>query len=140
MTSPKGRTAALAGALLTMTFGAGVLSGVAFDRWLIPAKEPGIRITRDYSTVLDALGLTAEQRTRAQALMEESNPASEAVLRRASEELRQVADSVDQRLREILTLEQEARVGEMRPPPLLGIKRRQATWETKEGTLRRARP
>jgi Spy/CpxP family protein refolding chaperone len=141
MTNPgKRRTAVLAGALLAMTFGVGVLSGVALDRWLIPPKESGVRIMRDYSSVLDALELTVEQRTRAQALMEESNPASESVLRRASEELRQVADSVDQRLREILTPEQQARLDTMRRQPVFIIKRRLPSGATTVDTLRRPSP
>ena len=141
MTNPvKGRTAVLAGALLAMTFGVGVLSGIVLDRWLIPPKESGIRVMRNYSSVLDALELTSDQRTRAQALMEASNPASEAVLRRASEELRQVADSVDQRLREILTPEQQARLDTMRRQPVFIIKRRLPNGTTTEDTLRRTEP
>jgi Spy/CpxP family protein refolding chaperone len=129
------KPALLAGLLLAITFGAGALTGVAIDRWVGKSPEPGTRITRDYSGVLEALDLTPEQDSRARALMEESAPASEAVLRKASEELRQVADSVDRRLRALLTAEQQIRLDSLRRAVFI-IKRRLPSGATTTDTLR----
>jgi hypothetical protein len=130
------KPAIVAGLLLVLTFGVGALTGMAIDRWLVRSPEPGIRITRDYSGVLEALKLTPEQGTRAETLMEQTAPASEAILRKASEELLHVADSVDRKLREMLTAEQQARLDSLQRRPVFLIKRRLPSGASTVDTIR----
>lgn len=137
--SPPRRPALVAGALLALVFAAGAVAGIAADRWFSPRSAPGTRITRDFSAVLDALDLDADQRRQAQALLENSAPRSETILREVAEQLQLVADSVDAELRKILTPAQRARLDSLGRGPLFVIKRKSAEGTTVD-TLGRSRP
>lgn len=130
----------LAGALLLLTFGAGMVAGSAAHRWIGPPAAMAARFGRDVSGVLDALDLTPAQRVQARALLEGNAPRSEAVLREAAEQLRFVADSVDAELRKILTPAQQAKLDSLRREPVFVIKRKAAGGRTTVDTLRRAGP
>ena len=126
----------LAGGLLAVVFTAGAAAGVAGDRWLSPSAESGVRVTRDFSTILDELDLGTDQRRQAQTLLEQSAPRSEAILRDVAEQLQQVADSVDAELRELLSPTQRAKLDSLRRGPLFVIKRKSSGGTTVDTVAR----
>jgi hypothetical protein len=123
-------------ALLLLVFATGAASGVVIDRALAPAQARETRIARDMSGVLDSLGLTEDQRARAEAVLEGSAPRSEEAMREAAARLRQVADSVDATLRAILTPAQRERLDRLRREPTFLIKRKTAGGTTVVDTVR----
>ncbi len=123
-------------ALLALAFAVGAAAGVGATRRLAPAPTIQARLTRDMSGVLDGLGLTPEQRARAEAILEASAPRAEEAMRDAAERLRGVADSVDAELRTILTPEQRSRLDERRRPPTFKIRRKAPGGGTTVDTLR----
>jgi Spy/CpxP family protein refolding chaperone len=112
--------------ILALVFFAGALAGIVGDRLL----SPRIRLraaTDDMSQVFDRIGLTGEQRTRAEAIAARSAPRSRAIMLDAVERLRVVADSVDAELRAILTPEQRLRLDSLAREPRIMLKRRVMT-------------
>ena len=127
----------LAGALVTLALAAGFALGVAADRWLAPIPTMRTRVIRDMSSVLDDLGLSPEQRRRAEAILAASAPRSEEAMRAAAGRLRLVADSVDAELRAILTPEQQRRLDLLRREPVFMIKQKTPGGGTTVDTVRR---
>jgi uncharacterized membrane-anchored protein YjiN (DUF445 family) len=120
----KSRSRAVAWALLALAFVAGAVVGVAADRMLTPKTTMRARITRDMSGTLDKLGLSPEQRARAEAIIERSAPRSEQAMREIAERLQSVSDSVDAEVRTILTVEQRSRLDSLRRQPIFMLKRK----------------
>jgi hypothetical protein len=110
-------------------FVAGVGAGVLVDRVML--RGPTVRarlVAPGMTSVLDKLGLTAEQRAKADSILSRRAPASETVMMEMAEHLRAVADSVDRELRQILTPAQVARLDSMRlAEPQLMLKRKTVT-------------
>jgi Spy/CpxP family protein refolding chaperone len=131
----EGRRRSLTAAWVALAFAAGVAVGVVADRWLAPEPTARTRVIRDLSGVLDGLGLTPDQRVIAESILAASAPRSEAALREAAGRLQDVADSVDARLRAILTPEQRARLDRLRRQPVFMIKRKTPGQETTVDTL-----
>ena len=132
----EGRGRFLTAAWVALAFAAGVAVGVVADRWLAPEPTARTRVIRDMSGVLDGLGLSPDQRVRADSILQASAPRSEAALREAAGRLQQVADSVDARLRAILTPEQRTRLDRLRRQPVFMLKRKLPGQETTVDTLR----
>jgi hypothetical protein len=131
---------AITAALIALAFAAGAGIGVAVDRGLAPAPTVQARVIRDMSVVLDSLGLSAEQRVQAQAIVEASAPRTEEAMREAADRLRSVAESVDTELRAILTPEQRIRLDELRRQPVFMIKRKAPGGGTTVDTVLRRPP
>ena len=127
----------LAGALVTLSLAAGFALGVGADRWLAPTPTMRTRVIREMSSVLDDLGLSPEQRRRAEAILAASAPRSEEAMRAAAGRLRLVADSVDAELRAILTPEQQRRLDLLRREPVFMIKQKTPGGGTTVDTVRR---
>src|SRR5262245_62814471 len=117
------RPGMVAGLLLVVAFGLGALTGVAVDRWTGSSPQTQVRITRDYSSLLNALKLAPEQRAKVRELMEQSAPASEAILRAASEGLRRVSDSIAGRLRELIPADQHPTLEQYLKKPIFLMRR-----------------
>lgn len=72
----------------------------------------------------EALGLSAEQRTQAEALFEKHRPQFEAVFEESLPKVRALQDEMDGEFEKLLTAEQKVRFAELRahrpplPPPL----------------------
>lgn len=122
--------------LIALAFAAGAVVGVATARWLAPTPTVQARVIRDMTGVLDSLGLSSEQRARAQAIVEASAPRTEEAMREAAERLRFVADSIDTELRAILTPEQRIRLDQLRRQPIFMIKRKTPGGGTTADTVR----
>jgi Spy/CpxP family protein refolding chaperone len=135
MLDKSSRSRAVAWALLAVAFVAGAAAGVAADRLLTPKTTVRARITRDMSGTLDKLGLSPEQRARAEAIIERSAPRSEQAMRDIAERLQSVSDSVDAELRAILTVEQRARLDSLRRQPVFMLKRKTSGSATTVDTL-----
>lgn len=113
--------------MMVLVFIAGAAAGVIGDR-LSLGDRPRIRtVVSDMSPVFDRLGLTAEQRLRAEAIVTRSAPRSAAIMMETAERLRAVADSVDSELRAILTAEQRLRLDSLRREPMMVLKRKVQT-------------
>ena len=117
------RSRAIAAALLVLTFVAGAAAGVVADRLLAPAPTMRTRMVRDVSGVLDKLGLTPDQRVRAEAILQRSGPRVEEAMREAAERLRMASDSVDAELRALLSPEQRLRLDSFKRAPVFLLKR-----------------
>jgi hypothetical protein len=111
--------------LLLAAFAAGFAAGLASDRLegggrrgslLVRVEAPG--------AVLDKLGLTPEQRSRAEAISNRRAPRTEAMMGEIAERFRQIADSVDAELRAILTEEQRVRLDSLRSGQRILLKRK----------------
>jgi hypothetical protein len=120
----RARSRAIAGALLALAFVAGAAAGLIADRLLVPTPTIRTRIVRDMSSVLDKLGLTAQQRVQAESIIQQSGPRTEEAMREVAERLRLVSDSVDAELRAILTTDQRARLDSLKRAPMFMIKRK----------------
>jgi hypothetical protein len=110
----RSRSRAIAWALLALSFVAGAAVGVTVNRLLTPEPTNRARITRDMSGALDKLGLTPQQRTQADAIIERSAPRAEQAMRDVAKRLQSVSDSVDAEVRGILTVEQRARLDSLK--------------------------
>lgn len=135
MPEKRSRSRAIAGALLVLAFVAGTAAGVTVDRLLTSEPIVGTRITRDMSGVLDKLGLTAQQRSEAEAIIERSAPRTQEAMLEVAERLRAVSDSVDAELRAILTTEQRARLDSLRRQPMFMLKRKMSGSGTTVDTV-----
>jgi len=135
MPEKSSRSRAVAWALLALAFIAGAAAGVTADRLLAPKTVVRARITRDMSGTLDKLGLTPEQRARADSIIERSAPRSEQAMRDVAERLQSVSDSVDAEVRAILTVEQRTRLDSLRRQPMFMLKRKTRGSATTVDTL-----
>jgi Spy/CpxP family protein refolding chaperone len=135
MMETRTRSRAIAGALLVLVFVTGAAAGVTADRLLTPKPILRARITRDMSGVLDKLGLTAQQRAQADAIIERSGPRTEEAMIEVAERLRIVSDSVDAELRAILTPEQRTLLDALRRQPMFMLKRKASGSGTKVDTI-----
>ena len=120
---PTSRSRAIAAALLAVTFVAGAAAGVVADRLLVPAPTMRTRMVRDMSGVLDKLGLSPDQRVRAESIIQRSGPRTEEAMREAAELLRTASDSVDAELRALLSPEQRVRLDSLKRTPVFMLKR-----------------
>ena len=130
MTSPvtppsSPRVRPLVASIIALVFVVGALAGIVGDRLLSPRIR--LRTATDMSQVFDRIGLTGEQRMRAEAIAARSAPRSRAIMMDAAERLRAVADSVDAELRAILTPEQRLRLDSLEREPRIMLKRRVMT-------------
>ena len=113
MTSNRTRKGLVIASMLALAFVGGASAGVAGDR-LLNART-GIRVTMDDgSALLDRLSLTPDQRVRAESILARRSPLARAVMTEAATKLRQVADSADADLREILTPSQRVALDSLR--------------------------
>jgi len=124
MTVEGRRPQSLTTAWLVLAFAAGAAAGVAADRALAPEPTVRTRVIQEMSGVLDGLGLTPDQRVRAEAILEASTPRSEEAMREAAGRLREASDSVDAQLHAILTTEQRTRLDRLRRQPVFMLKRK----------------
>jgi len=136
MTAEGRRSRILTAAWLTLAFAAGVVGGIAADRVLPPEPTVRTRVVREMAGMLDGLGLTPDQRVRAESILEASAPRSEEAMREAAGRLQDVADSVDAQLRAILTPEQQTRLDRIRRQPVFMLKRKTPGQETTVDTIR----
>lgn len=111
-------------AMLLAAFIAGVAAGLAFDRVVQP--EPGLKtvVVADMSRVLDKLELTAQQRGKADSVLQRRAPTTERMMLDVAERLRGLSDSVDAELRAILTAQQRVRLDSLRSDRKLMLKRK----------------
>jgi Spy/CpxP family protein refolding chaperone len=120
------RTRTLILSLLLLAFIAGASSGVAGRRLLAPRMGVRTQIA-DMSTLLDQLDLSVEQRQRADSIVSRKAPRSTAIMLETIERLREVADSVDRELRDVLTDDQRRKLDAIRRPSRLMLRRKMIT-------------
>jgi Spy/CpxP family protein refolding chaperone len=120
--SPRARIVGIM-ALLAV-FVAGGAAGVAADRLWSSGRGIRVKLEARNSGILDKLGLTPEQRSRAEAIMERKTPRTEGMLMEVGERLQLIADSVDAELRAILTPEQRMRLDSLGAGQRLLLKRK----------------
>jgi Spy/CpxP family protein refolding chaperone len=107
--------------LLVATFAAGTVTGAGVCRWVAPPRReapppppPGGPLP------LEELGLSAEQRDKAFAILERHRPELEAVLRETFPKVRAINALIESEIRQLLTAEQAKKLDEIqarRPPP-----------------------
>ena len=108
--------------ILLAAFLAGALAGATFEHYCCgsvaraPAGPPD-----GLPGPFEVLGLDAAQRARAEVIVKRRSPELEAIMWRASEQIRPVVESIAAEIRPILTPEQNRRLDEMlaHPPPFL---------------------
>jgi hypothetical protein len=121
--------------LVTFAFVGGVSIGVIGDRLARRVDRSSTRITTDFSSVLDDLSLTREQRSRATAILERSAPLTEETMFEVAGRLQAISDSVDRELRAILTPSQRSRLDSLRRGPIFLLKRVKANGNTSVDTV-----
>lgn len=122
-------------ALIALAFAAGAAAGAAVDRYLNRGMMIRTRIVGDMSGILDQLGLTAAQRTQAQAILDRSAPRSREVMLEVGARLRSISDSVDAELRSILTPAQRLKLDSLRRPAKLVLRRKDPSGATSVDTV-----
>lgn len=123
-----GRVRAQGIVIVLVMFAVGVLAGIAIERVRIarsaPPQSPPFGMGQPWPEghlpmMFRELDLTPDQRERIAAILRESRPRTDEILRRMLPRLRAVTDSVRHQVREVLTVEQAARLdsltAEMRP-------------------------
>jgi hypothetical protein len=114
----------LVGALLLVaSFVAGVVVGITAQS-IVSGPTVRVRTPGDMAPLLDELQLSADQRRRADSILERRTPMVEAMMLDVVRQLRVVSDSVDAELRAILTPEQRARLDAVRGEPRIMLKRK----------------
>jgi Spy/CpxP family protein refolding chaperone len=124
MTVSGSRARTLGVILLGLIFAAGIAAGVAADRVLGAGQVLRVKLETPDAGVLDKLGLTPEQRGRAEAIMARRAPRTEAMMLEVGERLQLIADSVDAEFRAILTPEQRIRLDSLHAGQRLLLKRK----------------
>jgi Spy/CpxP family protein refolding chaperone len=124
MTVSGSRARTLGIILLGLIFAAGIAAGVAADRVLGAGQVLRVKLETPDAGVLDRLGLTPEQRERAEAIMARRAPRTEAMMLEVGERLQLIADSVDAEFRAVLTPEQRIRLDSLRSGQRLLLKRK----------------
>ena len=104
----------VAAVTLLAVFGAGMALGVSVDRLARGQPRVARLLRTDMSGVLDKLGLTPEQRQRAEAIIERHTPRTEALMTDLAARLGAVSDSLDSELRALLTPPQRLRLDSLR--------------------------
>jgi Spy/CpxP family protein refolding chaperone len=125
------RTKLLAAGVILATLVAGTLAGVAADRMLgrraaLAETPPAPCVSRPEggATVFESLDLTADQRTRVDAVLERRRRQMEVLWQQARPGMRAVVDSTEAEIRVILTPEQRGEFDRMREEGRkLGLKR-----------------
>lgn len=116
-----GRIRAQGITLLIVTFVAGVLAGMAFERLRAPqltfpaGREPGLGMMRPFGPdrlppMFEELDLTAEQQEQIRDILEQSRPRTEELLDSMLPRLRAVTDSVRNEIHAVLTPEQAVKL------------------------------
>ena len=132
----RSRSTLIGVALLASTFIAGAGAGVAGDRLFGRGLTVRTRIVQDnMSGVLDRLELTADQRARAQSILDRSAPRSQEAMLEIASRLRSISDSVDTELRAILTPAQRLKLDSLRKPPTLILRRQDPSGTTTIDTI-----
>jgi Spy/CpxP family protein refolding chaperone len=113
-----GRVRAQGLVLLLVSFVVGILGGMALERVRMtrrPPRPPAERtaMRAGMPPMFERLDLTPEQHQRIEAILEQSRPLTDSVLRSSLPRLRAIRDSVRLRIREVLTPEQQERFDEM---------------------------
>jgi Spy/CpxP family protein refolding chaperone len=93
--------------MLAIMFAVGALAGAATMRVVSADEPPVLRQAREQPDLLDRLELTAEQRARADAILERRRAEMEAFWDEHRPALRAIADSARTELRALLTPEQQ---------------------------------
>ena len=113
-----GRARLIGITLLVLTFAVGAIAGFASFRVVeareadaAPAKEDCRRGPKDHE-LYEKLGLSAEQRTRVEEVLQRRHERMRAIWAEQRPRLRAVSDSTREELRAILTPEQRAREAE----------------------------
>jgi Spy/CpxP family protein refolding chaperone len=106
----------LSALVLVATFGAGVGTGIGVSSW---PRKPGPPPLPG-PMPLEQLGLSAEQRDKAGAIMERHRPELDAILREGFPRVREINERLENEIRQVLTVEQQARFDELKAqrPPL----------------------
>jgi uncharacterized membrane protein len=118
------RTRWLAGGVLVLTFFAGVgIGGTAVYARLFSRQQPATSFAPRHATVLGTgtflppgyaeLGLTADQRRAVRAILENTRPHTDSILRETLPAMREAMDTMQAQLRAVLTPEQRRRLDEM---------------------------
>jgi hypothetical protein len=94
---------------LVAIFAAGALSGAGLYRWAAQDHGPPLP-----PLPYDALGLSAEQKERAETIMQKHRPELEALIRATFPRVKAVHEKIDGEIRTILNEEQRKRFDEMR--------------------------
>jgi len=123
--------------LLVAAFAAGLLAGVALERFRPSGAPTGPRIMIRAPEVLDQLGLTPVQRHAADSVLEQSSPRSEAAMRELVPRLAAIADSVDAELDRILTAAQRRKFDSLAHRPVFVLKHKDSLGTTHVDTIRR---
>lgn len=125
-------------ALLGVVFAAGLLGGVALDRFLVPQPapggppwgrpagggpgRPGFAFPEDSTALppyLEQIGLDSTQRAAALAVVKRVRPRMDSVTRAAMPAIAEVLDEARREIDAILTTEQRARLPRAGGPPFL---------------------
>ena len=108
--------------LITFLVGAAAGAGLHASFGPHPHGLPFGPLPRDHRLPphFEALGLSADQRTQAEALFEKHRPQFEAVFEESLPKVRALQDEMDGEFEKLLTAEQKARFAELRAhrPPL----------------------
>jgi Spy/CpxP family protein refolding chaperone len=105
-------------ALLLVVFVVGVLGGMALERVRTTRQAPreparGMAMRGAMPPMFQRLDLTSEQRQRIEAILQQSRPLTDSVLRSSLPRLRAIRDSVRLEIRAVLTPEQQERFDAM---------------------------
>jgi hypothetical protein len=119
----RSRRRVLGASLLVASFVAGVVVGAAAYGF-VSGPTVRVRSPGDMAPLLDQLQLSADQRRRADSILERRTPMVEAMMLEVVRRLRVVSDSVDAELRVILTPEQRARLDALRRESRIMLKRK----------------
>ena len=93
----------------------------------------------DMGPVLDGLRLSLDQRRRAAAILSRSEPRAESILVETAGRLQEIADSVNDELRAILTPDQQRLLDSERRGPIFVVKRKGSNGSVTVDTVRTER-
>ena len=147
-----GRIRAQGITLLVVTFVAGALAGMAFERLRAPrpasppGREPGLGMMRPFGPdrlppLFEELNLTTEQQAQISEIMERSQPRTAELLDSMLPSLRAVMDSVRDEIHAVLTPEQAVKLDSLMAD-MQGRFRgmRRGPWERGQSPPRPRRP
>lgn len=110
-------------AIVAATFAAGFTSGAGFHRWATADYGPRPPPPLFSPWTLRELGLSPDQKKKAQVILERHRPKLEAIFQETFPRVRAVKEQVDREIRAILSAEQRAKFEELnsrRPSPERG--------------------
>jgi hypothetical protein len=117
--------------IISLALVTGAAAGIAGDRLRSPRPTIRTQVTKDMSSVLDRLDLSAEQRARAESIIGRSTPRAESLMMEMSDRFRTIADSVDADLRRILDPAQRLALDSLRKSSAIMFKRKVVTPDGK---------